>query len=596
MKNDSALSFRRHGFTDVVDATKDFMDNQDVLTDYDLTGTVLDQIISVLAETTQKNALTANAMFAELIAIDTAYQRKNITMHARHFGYTPFSINAAKAVVSIVVVADLAASPPSQLTINKGTVVKGTSEDGDIDFVTVRSYVADLVVDTYTFSSVDVHQGNYGSVDIFIDNNRRSPLYELKVDDIDTSFLEVYVQDNIDALDYHEWTRSTDSINVIGSDEVYFLQETNNGRFSIQFGDGVIGKAVPDKTIVRVVYMKTAGEAANGIKEFAFGYASNEYNLLNTNSYGTTVTTLEKAAGGFIAESDASVKRNAPKFYVAQNRGVLGSDYENLIRIKFPYINAISVWSGKKGDGVLDQFGRIYISANTTKSQYLSESQKDEIYDSVIEDIGIAGVIPVIVDVDNTYIDISSTIYVDDFVFLTSSEIEELSIDYAASYNTDNLSTFAGKFEHSQFVGGIDDLNSVISSNITTISLQKRIFPALAQTTSFAFTFHNAITSLYSDSFVFGDNLKTVILRADNTGSINIYEATGGNEVLVKSGAGVVDFNTGAITITDIVIFKSNEVTKDLRFHATPLEPNVNSIKQNILVIDSFEPKLVRKS
>ena len=588
------LKFREYDFANLKSNLSSFLKNQDVLSDYDINGSVLDTIISVLAYNTQNNAITANALFAESF-VDSAVNRKNISMHAKHFSYVPYSINAAKAVVNLDVVVDLASSPSTQLTIEKGTVFTGQVENDTATFVTRKPYTADLVGDTYSFKDVELYQGSYGSIDILVDKSRISNVYEIKVDNIDLSFLEVYVQDAIDSTNFELWDYAQDSILVNGDSKVFFMQETANGKYAIEFGDGVLGKSVADGITVRVVYLVTTGKAGNNVSSFKFSYAPNEYSKINGPSYTTTVTTTEKSSGGFSRESDESVKKNAPKFYVAQNRGVVAQDYEDLIRIKFPYINSISVWSGKDGSGIYDQFGRIYISANTAKSHLLTTSQKNDIYNAVIEKYGIAGVIPVLVDVDNTFIDVTTTVFVRDFVHITSSQVDDLVRAYVVDYNKNNLEQFEGEFRHSRFVAGIDDLDSVISSNITTVKLQKRVFPDIRVSTSFSLTFHNKISSLVTNSFTFGTNLKTVFMKADSSGQINVYEVIGDSEILVQNNVGFVDFKTGDVSVNNITIYKTNDATKDIRFFADPVVDNISSLRNNICVIDSVNITIERK-
>lgn len=592
--NNNALRFSELDFADVKENLRVFLSNQQVLSDYDVDASVLDVIISTLAYDRQANAITANALFAES-DISTAIQRKNISVQAKNFGYTPFSRNASKAVVNIETVADLSVSPPSQLTIPRGTSLTGSGIASDaLPFVTDRSYTANLVLDRYIFENVDIFQGEFGSVDIFIDQNIPSQTYEIQIDDIDTNFLEIHVQDDIDSTSFTEWERADTSINITGEDEVYFLQETGNQRYAIQFGDGIIGKAIQNNLIVRVVYLRTSGLEGNNVRSFNFSFAPTN-SRLNNNGFSTSVTTIERSNGGFERETDESVKRNAPNFFVSQNRGVNAQDYEDLIRIRFPFINSISVWSGVEGRGLLDQFGRIYISANSRNSQFLTSSQQDEIRTAIIEEFGNAGVIPIFVDVDNTYIDLNVSVFARDFVFLTSSDLEDLVREFVVDYNQNNLERFDGRFEHSQFVSGVDELSEVISSNITEVRLQKRIFPDTRTQTSFNLSFHNPIQDLVSNSFILGSNLNTAIMRANGDGQIDIFEIVGETEALVESNVGQVDFSTGQLSVENITIFRTNDVTRDIRFFATPVIENVESFQNNILVVDTVDVGISRE-
>lgn len=587
---DKNLTFRRHEFGDVHEMQKQHLANQDVISDYDVDQSVIDIMNSILAFNTQNNSITANALFAES-KIETATQRKNVVIDAKSFGYTPYSIISSKMMANITASASDVSGMPETVTIEKGTVFNGDHENGSVPFVAIRPYVASRDGNQYKFEDVELFQGSYGSIDIIIDRNRRSQIYEIPIDNIDTNYLEVYVQKAIDSEDFTEFSHSRSSINADGESKIYFLYETVNGRFALQFGDGVLGKAVEDKSIVRVVYLKTVGKEANGVRNVTFGSSPSVTSPLNKMSVTCRVTS--KSAGGLDPESTNSIKRNAPKFYVSQNRGVIQSDYADIIRTRLPYINSISVWSGKEGKGYFDQFGRIYISANTDKSQFLTDKQKREIYDLVIDEIGVGGIIPIIVDVDNIYVDLDVKVYVDDFVFLKSSRITELVLGFSEKFNNDNLEKFGGVFEHSIYTEGVNNLDDTITSNVTSVKLQKRVFPDTRIRTAFEFSFMNKIKDVSSNSFTY--DTKSVFIKSKIDGTLSIFEVIEGEDVLVRPNVGTVSFETGEVAIADLVVSRVNQLTKDIRFYATPLIPNVYSNRNNVVTINDVKVTVERK-
>jgi hypothetical protein len=582
--NNQTLKFREHDFGAVLANIRDFMKNQDVISDYNQDMSVIDLLNSVLAYNTQNNSITANSLFAEQ-NIDTAVLRKNIVKKAKEFGYVPYSTVSSKAAVDLTIVPSVLNEAPQTITLDKGTQFSGTSDSGIVVFTVVRTQSAPLVNGSYTFSGVELYQGSYGSVDIFVDRNRRSQIYEIPIDSIDLNFLEVYVQESPDSGNFVEFSSTDTSINITGVDKIYFLQELKQGRYGIEFGDGTIGQAINDGVIVRVVYFKTLGPVGNGVKSFSFKGAPDPTNKLN--SYNVIATAITKSTGGLEAESDDSVKRNAPKFYVTQNRGANPTDYSDLIREKFPYINSISVWSGIEGKGFFDQFGRIYISANTQNSQFLTDSQKTDIKNLIINQVGIAGVIPIIVDVDNIYVDINSRVFVNDYVFLKSSDIVNKVKSYADSYNSTNLNRHNAEFEFSKFTAGIDQIDDSIKSNITSIKIYKRVFPDTRINTNFQTSFMNNVQNVVSNNFIFGT--KTVFIKSTADGSLNIYEVVNGVEILVLAGVGTINFATGELTVSNITISKVNQQTKDIRFYADPVINNVKSLRNNIVTISNID-------
>jgi hypothetical protein len=566
------------------------MSQQDVISDYNVDMSVMDVLLSVMAYNTQNNSITANALFSEQ-NIDTAVLRKNIVKKAKEYGYLPYSSVSSKASVDITVVPNIPNEAPPSLILDKGTQFVGMTDDADATFTVVRTQTAKLVDGSYKFSAVEIYQGTYGTIDIFIDRNRRTQVYEIPIDNIDLNFLEVYVQETPDSEDFTEFKSSNTSINVTGEDPIYFLQEIKENRYGLEFGDGIIGKSVQDEVLVRVVFFKTLGSAGNGVKTFSFKSSPDTANKLN--SYSVNTVTLTKSTGGLASESDESVKRNSPKFFVSQNRGANPSDYSDLIRMKFPFINSISVWSGLQGKGYFDQFGRIYISANTDKSQFLTDSQKSDIYDLIVNQIGISGIIPIIVDVDNIYISINSRVFVNDYIFLKSSDIIKKVDTYAQSVNDDTLNSFNAIFEYSKFTSGIDDLDDSITSNITTIQIHKRVFPDTRIDTNFQTSFMNPIKNVVSNNFTYDS--KTVFIRSTTDGSLNIYEVINDKEVLVREKVGTVNFDTGELTVSNITINRVNPQTKDVRFYADPVINNVKSLRNNIVTISDISVTVEQK-
>nr|CAI3971109.1 baseplate wedge subunit [Ochrobactrum phage ORM_20] len=578
---DKALSFRNHEFGDVLTAYRKFLSQQNVISDYDQGQSVIDILVSVLGYNTQNNNITANALYSES-SIDTAVLRKNIVVRAKDYGYTPYSIICSKAMVDVSVTATQQSGQPEQLSIEKGTIFFGEGETEQVPFVAIRPYTVKREGNTYKFTGVELYQGTYGSVDIIIDRNRRSQLYEIPIDDIDTNYLEVYVQKSPDSEDFEEFWQAKTSINVDKDSKSYFLYETQSGRFAIQFGDGVIGRAVPDQSIIRVVYLKTLGRAGNGVKNIKFMSSIIPQDPMNRMMVETRVTS--KSAGGLERESDYSIKRNAPKFFVSQNRGVINSDYADLIRTRLPYINSISVWSGREGKGYYDQFGRIYISANTEHSQILTDKQTKEIYDLVLDEIGIGGIIPIIVDVDNIFVDLEVKVFVDDFVFLKQSQIADLVRGYAAFYNNDRLEKFGGIFEHSVFTAGVNNLDATISSNLTGVKISKRIYPDTRIKTNFEFSFMNPVKDVISNSFTYSG--KQVFIKSALDGTLSIFEIIDGKDILVRQNVGNVNFETGEVAVADLIVSRVNQSTKDIRFSATPLINNIYSNKNNVVKIN----------
>lgn len=90
-------------FHSIKESLKEFMKKQTVFKDYNFEGSGLSALLDVLAYNSQNNAYLAN-MLANEAEIDSAVVRANVVSRAKLLGYTPRSITAARAVLSVSIV------------------------------------------------------------------------------------------------------------------------------------------------------------------------------------------------------------------------------------------------------------------------------------------------------------------------------------------------------------------------------------------------------------------------------------------------------------------------------------------------------------
>ena len=118
-----------------------------------------------------------------------------------------------------------------------------------------------------------------------------------------------------------------DSLFEIDSDsKVYYIQEIEDERYELIFGDGVFGKALEEGNYITANYIVSNGDAANGISQFNFSgrltYTRNstEYNVTSGVSL---VTPGVVSAGGENIETVESIKKFAPRIYATQNLSLI---------------------------------------------------------------------------------------------------------------------------------------------------------------------------------------------------------------------------------------------------------------------------------
>ena len=158
--------------------------------------------------------------------------------------------------------------------------------------------------------------------------------------DADTSTLKVSVQNSASDTTTSAYTLATGVTSLSSTSKVYFLQEQEDGKFEVYFGDGVLGTSLTDGNIVILEYIVSNKTEANGASSFT----------LSTNIGGFTdvsITTVSSAQGGAEAQTKESIRYNAPLQYSAQDRAVTTSDYESLVQSIYPNAQSVSAWGGE---------------------------------------------------------------------------------------------------------------------------------------------------------------------------------------------------------------------------------------------------------
>ena len=150
---------------------------------------------------------------------------------------------------------------------------------------------------------------------------------------MDTTSLVVRIQESSSNTSITTYNLNTDISAANSISEIYFVQENEDNKYEVYFGDNVFGKKPKDGNIIIADYRVVNGSAVNGANNFSGDF---------------TVTTTSAAQGGAFQESIESIKYNAPFKFQAQDRLVTSNDYKNIILSENGDIQAINVWGGEK--------------------------------------------------------------------------------------------------------------------------------------------------------------------------------------------------------------------------------------------------------
>ena len=166
-------------------------------------------------------------------------------------------------------------------------------------------------------------------------------------------------------------------------------------------------------------------------------------------------------------------------------------DYEAIVRQVYPATSDIIIFGGE--DQEPPQYGKVFIVLKPKDATYLTSLTKSQIV-SDLKKYVVASVEPQIVDPSVLYVELTSKIYYNGGITnKTSSQIRDSVINAVQSYiNVSDTEKFNGKFRYSKFVGVIDDADTSINSNLTSITMRKDFYPSLNSTFYYEVCFQNA--------------------------------------------------------------------------------------------------------
>ena len=577
-------------FDQIKSNLKKFLQSQAEFSDYNFEGSGLSVLLDLLAYNTHYLSFNAN-MLANEMYLDSADIRKNIVSLAKMLGYTPTSAKAPIATIDILV----NNASGTSITMAKGTVFTSTIGDTSYQFVTNASHTITPSSGVYRFSSIPIYEGTLATFRYTVNTSDPDQRFIIPSNRADTSTLKVQIQNSTSDTTTSTYTKATGLTGLTSTSKVYFLQETEDGKFEINFGDGILGNQLADGNIVILEYVVTNQTDANNASTFT----------LSGNIGGfsdVSITTISNAQGGAEPQTKESVRYNAPLQYSRQDRAVTTSDYETLVQELYPNAQSVSAWGGE--DDETPQYGVIKIAIKAASGSTLTSATKESIK-TQLQQYNIASVRPEIVDPETTTILLTSTIKYDEKATTkTADTLKSNVITTLTNYNTDTLSKFDGVFRYSKVTGLIDDTDSSIVSNITTLKIRKNFTPTLGSSTRYDVYFRNGLYNphtghkaeqggiLVSSGFKIDGNTSTVFyLDDDGEGNIRRYSLSGATRVYANNTQGTINYSTGQITINSLNVAS----VENIRGSASSVieltvQPNSNDIipvRDQILEIDT---------
>jgi hypothetical protein len=558
----------------------------------------MNALLDVLAYNTHYLGFNAN-MLANEMFLDSASLRSSVVSHAKTLGYIPNSARAAVATVNVV----LNTSSLTSATMAAGTVFKSTVDGTDYQFVTSDSITASTVGSSIPFLLVKIYEGTFVTTRYTVDSTDADQRFLVPNRRADTSTLKVVVQNSSSDNTTTTFTQATDITQVTDSSNAYFLQEVENGKFEVYFGDGVIGTALSDGNIVILTYVVSNTTAANSASIF-----KNSASIANVTD--VSVEVVDVANGGSEPETITSIKYNAPLDYASQGRCVTTEDYKVYAKKLYANAKSVQVFGGESGSfdtslGVVStaEYGKVFISIVSTTGLNLTTSEKKQL----VTDFGkytVASITPVIVDPETIFIILNVTFKYDSSKTTSSaSQIESEITNDLTSYNTNTLEQFEGLFRHSKITRLVDDANSSILNNTTNVTLGKFFTPTTTASASYNLYFNNALYNPHTGHnasgggilsstgfFISGDTTNEHFFDDNGEGVVRLYYVQSGIKVYTDSTAGTINYATGAIAIDSIFITTVSDVdggtSTQIRITVIPNSKDIVPIRNQVLKID----------
>jgi hypothetical protein len=577
-------------FEDIKEALKDYLRAQSDFTDYDFDGSVLSTIIDTLAYNTYYTAFNTNMVVNELF-IDSATLRDNVVAIAKQLGYRPKSITSPTAFVSFTVTY---ANPTldTELYLKKGTGFIASFDNTIYQYVVLDDVKAQVVNNQAVFTNVVVREGNQIVNTFTVNTSLKSQRFILDNTNIDTNTIRVRVFPTGGSFN-EPYLVANNIIGIDGNSKIFFVEEIEDERYEIIFGDGVLGKKLENGARVEISYLRTAGPESNGVKTFVFSGVLENPDGVSPNAFDVAINSTVASSGGEELESTNKIRFNAPKAYGTQDRAVTAQDYAAIVRRAYPSTSDILIFGGEDQDP--PQYGKVFIVLKPNDASFLTSLTKQQITEEVKKFV-VASVEPVIIDPSILFVEISSKIFYDSLITdQTAAEIRDKVIGSVQNYlNTSDTEKFNGKFRYSKIVGVIDDADRSINSNLTTVTMRKDFYPQLNSTFYYEICFQNAFDIdcdnpvLSSTGFRVTEYPNFDVYIEDRDGKIVLYrlDTATGEKVVLDKEIGDIDYEKGELKMYNLTIIKGTFFDNRISVRVKPLSNDVKALREVYLDVD----------
>ena len=464
-------------FFEIKESIRSYLRTRKEFSDYDFEGSSASYLIDILAYNTYYTAFNANMALNEAF-LETATVRDNIVRIAKQLNYTPRSVKAPRACVKMIAQTTTSLNGttfPEFATLKKGDVFVADNDNASYTFALTQDIkvAVDSATGQAVFDNVLVYQGNLLTYNYTVDYTKKQD-YVIPDENVDTGLLTVDISPTAQSSETDTYSPATNVTNSDSTTRIYYLEETDDMRYRLVFGDGSIGRRLIDGEYITITYVSTDGVEANGAKGFDFigNVIDSDLRVISPNSI--TLTTKDSAQDGEDRETPLSVKFRAPRAYATQNRAVTENDYEHIVSEIYPQAASVTAFGGEKLSPPI--YGKVYVAIRPKTGNKLNETTKQKIKND-LKKYSVASIEPVIIDPTSYYIIPKSYVYYNgNDTGLTGSQLGTKVLQGIDQFNKNGQTNrFGGRIDGSKFGSMVDQADTSISGNVTQMTLGQNL-------------------------------------------------------------------------------------------------------------------------
>lgn len=242
------------------------------------------------------------------------------------------------------------------------------------------------------------------------------------------------------------------------------------------------------------------------------------------------------------------------------------------------------------------------IAIKAASGSTLTDQTKLDIVNG-LKPYNVASVKPEIIDPQTTSVLLTSNVRFDEkSTTKSATTLKSEIINFISNYNTSTLQKFDSVFRYSKLSSLIDNTDSSILSNITTVKIRKSFIPTLGSSAAYNIYFRNALYNphsghnstgggiLSSTGFkVTGSNFE-MFLDEDGLGNVRRYYLVSGVKTYANNTQGTIDYASGQITLNSLNIASISNIrgaaSTILEITVQPSSNDVIPVRDQIVEID----------